>query len=445
MSSSVAFTLQPSRLRNRNVDRIARAAAKGLAVAYEDDGSGGGGGGGGDLGDDIVVIPKGGPIVPPEAFRDGDITSTGSYFCFGRLTYAGVTSSYLLNVNLATGAASVTELPAPLNAFNVQNATISNNQFVVASLNETFPDGAPIAIPFLNLAGSIGTAVGAAPPLSIPAGIYAGKGTVGADGAVYFMPASSAPAVMRVDPVASTVTFIALPGSMTVGSFGRAALHVPSGHLIAFPKDLTSGKILRINTSVSPPTASWVQGYTQIYNHYKQPVEMIGSSTGELADLVTISGEESSSSLFVASVYNVAADVVVGVPDYGLRNLGLLVYEPEGRSVLHRFPMTVAHSGDDSGSDQFVGGFYNAARESVILMPDELPQVVEIRGSGPSTVEQNVLLVVNDDDGGPKFVSGHVFNGLVHMFPFDTISCRILQLPANLDPTAKNIISFYGY
>lgn len=469
MSATTSFSKRPATLTSRRSDRVARAASQGVSLAQENkeelevvkedvavlqEGAGTSGGGG--LGD-IVTIPAGGPRIPHRAFGQGSqgvIGGTDYYFCLGMVTKMAGQAPFtaLLDLNIATGQRFVYDMTLALGAtYNLEHSVLVQNQYLVPTPSEPFLTGAFMAVPILDMVGSgVGFAVSDALAFDVWEDMFGSQGVVGADNAVYFLP-NGAPVVMRIDPdpAVLSITFISIPDELEPSFRGGGALHPPTGHIIAFPTGGTTERILAIDTdplSVGYGTASWVLGTTVIHDETGFVLNVLGAA--ETAMVVVDSLTESTAGLFSGVVWNPTDEVMVGVPSTYMHDFAMLRYDPVGGSVLYRYPQLVSFHADTAGLARWRSGMFNPDRGSVVLLPDDHPQVVEVRGSGVDSVpiEQAVLLTLprQPDAGGRQFEGSAYLGGTLHLFPFNAISTRVLQNPSDLDPAATDVISFYG-
>jgi hypothetical protein len=393
--------------------------------------------------DPLVVIGKGGGIVPREAFRQGAATSAGMYYCFGLIQVGGAEpTSALLRVNLNTDEVSVTYLPDELAEFRLRCATIVADRYVVPSPNGSFLDvGETLSLPILDLQTNQYFIVTSDPlPVTISSDYYDNRGTVGADGAVYIMPTERR-YVMRIDPVAEQIDMLLVPdlASNQYAGMTPGALHPPSGHIISIAGENRSGRVLAIDTTQSPPVMSWISGTTQVlYPDGTVANEFTG--TEGLLQLVNPSEGESQSGVTNDIVWNAAAGVFVAIPGYNYELVYTLSYVPGGSSVVRRHPLVVG-SFDGEGTYRAI---YNAARGSVVILPEYPPFILEVSGGATGPLSQRILYTIPRGSFGLPFGGAAVHGGKIHFVAYNTASGRVLQIPATFDPTAVNMITFYG-
>jgi len=326
---------------------------------------------------------------------------------------------------------------------------VEDGGYVVPTPAEFFGTGETLAFPYLNF-GMTESGVSIAATVDVLAfdveeDTYSGRGIVGADNAVYFLPKDKRP-VMRLDPATGDITFVALPGDASdQTTFVNGALHPASGHIIAAPTYGTGGRIMAIDTSGSP-TTSWIEGSTDVHTNV--------SFFGELAMFTTITDpsgvlllidldNEQDTGLSAGIAWNPSTGLFVLAPGSYLGDVIILDYAAGGASKAKRFPMQT----DIRGFlfEPYTNAIYNPVRGTVVLLPADAINLTEVdyRSEAFQPIER--VLFNFGFPWGPKIHGAVVFGQRLFCFPFMVLSNRVLELDAARDPDSTNIISFYGY
>jgi hypothetical protein len=492
-AGSGAFGRRGGEMNTRRLERLARASSRGIALAQQalassqqtqqaldalTDASGNIIGGTGALGP-LTVVGRGADYgtIPVGGFKQGSLV-TGlfgeedvSYICFGSISALGQPLPSLLVV-LLTGVPDFgDEGPPPLSSPRVviplfeffgdsgpqvSHAVVTlDGQFVVPTPAEAFGIGETLAFPYLERAGSLRVAQTETPlAFALPANTYVGRGVVGLDGAVYFLPSGGRP-ILRLDPATGSLSFLPLPEDAGEASFHNGALHPASGHIIAAPASGSAGRVLAIPTapSASPSPAFWIQGSTRVFADFSffgdevAPWSEITDPEGVLR-LTDAGASETDEGVSSGVAYNLASHLFVFAPGPGVGDTFILRYEPGGSSEVRRFPLRTEPRGIYF-SGPYTNAIYNPARGTVVLLPADALRLLEIDYAWPEDESARLptesVLFNFAFPFGPKIFGAVVHAGRLLCFPFQGPSSRVLDLDAARDPDADNLVSFYGY